>query len=138
MAKPRHDEKQLAIFAVAQVRRFGGVLEHPAASTLWIEASLPRPGAFDEFGGWTMPIHQSWFGHRAEKKTLIYIVGCVPAQLPDYGLDLGYPTHTISSSGRRGDGSRLKARPECTKAEREHTPLNLAVWLVDIARRCYV
>lgn len=32
MAKPKPDEKDLARWAVAQVRRFGGVLEHPAAS----------------------------------------------------------------------------------------------------------
>jgi len=32
MAKPRPDEKELAFFAIEQVRRVGGVLEHPAAS----------------------------------------------------------------------------------------------------------
>lgn len=43
-AKPRPDEKALAIFAVDQVRKWGGVLEHPASSTLWTEAGLPAPG----------------------------------------------------------------------------------------------
>src|SRR3972149_3930233 len=56
-AKPRPDEKDLALFAVATVRRCGGVLEHPASSTLWQAADLPLPGyPADRFGGWTFPV----------------------------------------------------------------------------------
>jgi hypothetical protein len=40
-AKPRADEKNLARLAVALVREFGGVLEHPANSTLWPAQKLP-------------------------------------------------------------------------------------------------
>src|ERR1700732_1019228 len=40
-AKPRPDEKHLAITAVAMVRANGGVLEHPRASKLWSAAGLP-------------------------------------------------------------------------------------------------
>jgi hypothetical protein len=51
-AKPRPDEKQLAFFAIDQVRRNGGILEHPAYSSLWAAAGLPRPGAGkDDWGG---------------------------------------------------------------------------------------
>ena len=46
MANPRPDEKQLAYFALAQVRLNGGVLEHPAGSRLWKEAYLPLEGEF--------------------------------------------------------------------------------------------
>lgn len=132
-AKPRDDEKALAILAVAHVRKYGGVLEHPAESTLWKAAGLPATGERDSFGGFTLPITQHWFGHRAEKKTWLYIVGCEPAQIPDLPMVLGESTHTISSSGRRRDGSRLKGRPEVSKAEREHTPIALAKWLVQLA-----
>ena len=77
-AKPRSGELELGPWAVAQVRRFGGVLEHPKDSKLWAAAGLPRPGQRDDFGGWTLPITQHWWGHRAEKYTWLYIVGVSP------------------------------------------------------------
>lgn len=140
-ANPDQNEKMLALFAVEQVRRHGGVLEHPNGSTLWQVAGLPEPGKRDAFGGWTLPIFQSWWGHKAEKATLLYIVGCEPANLPDMPLILGDSSHIVSSSGRRRDGTRLRKgelgwRPEITKPEREHTPLALAIWLCELARRC--
>lgn len=141
LANPRPDEKELALWAVGQVRKFGGVLEHPKSSTLWQAAGLPRPGTRDDFGGWTLPIFQSWWGHRAEKATFLYIVGCAPAQMPIMPMVMGECSHVVGSSGRRRDGGRLHKgdngwRPEVTKAEREHTPPALAAWLVDVARRC--
>jgi hypothetical protein len=140
-AKPRPDEKELAIFAVDQVRRFGGVLEHPSGSSLWSAAGLPAPGQHDSFDGWTLPIFQSWFGHRAEKSTLLYIVGCRPADLPEMPMILGDASHIVTGSGRRKDGGRLQKgdrgwRPEISKHEREHTPAILAAWLVELAKRC--
>lgn len=136
MANPRPDEKQLAHFAVANIQKFGGVLEHPAYSTLWKAASLPLPGERDQFGGWTLPILQFWWGHRAAKATWLYIVGCSPATLPDIPLVLGEAPCVVGTSGRRKDGTRLADRPEISKAEREHTPQALAEWLVELARRC--
>lgn len=141
LANPRDDEPALAPWAVAQVRQHGGVLEHPAGSTLWPAAGLPLPGTRDAWRGWTLPISQRWWGHRAEKFTWLYIVGCEPAQVPDMPLELGDATHIIGSSGRRRDGSRLHKgdagwRPEVSKAEREHTPPALAAWLAELARRC--
>lgn len=135
MAKPRPDEKELALWAVDQVRRFGGVLEHPKGSTLWKEKPLPAPGQVDEFGGWTLPIFQQWWGHRAEKATFLYIVGCAPAQIPGMPIQLGEASHVIAQSSRN---QKLRRRPEVTKAEREHTPADLAVWLCELARRCKV
>ena len=137
MSKPRDDEKALAPWAVDQVRRWGGVLEHPARSSLWPALGLPRPGdAPDQFGGWATGIHQFDFGHRAEKATWLYIVGCAPGELPDTPIVIGEAPCTISTSGRRRDGSRSKRRPEVAKAEREHSPPDLAAWLVEVARRC--
>jgi hypothetical protein len=130
------DEKDLARWAVAQILEFGGVLEHPSASRLWEDQRLGTLSAPDEYGGWTLPIHQHWFGHRAEKSTLLYIVGCAPADVPQMPIVLGESPCVISTSGRRADGSRSKRRPEVKKDEREHTPIQLAEWLIKLARLC--
>lgn len=141
MAKPRHDEKDLAHFAVRNVRANGGVLEHPAHSSLWPAAGLPLPGARDEFGGFTLPIDQNWFGHRAVKSTWLYVCGIEPSQLPAFPIIIGGASHVIAQMRSRKDGTRLKKgesgwRPEVSKAEREHTPLALALWLVALAKLC--
>ena len=136
MANPRPDEKDLARWAVAQIRRWGGVLEHPNTSRLWSDQGLPEPGQVDSFGGWTLPIHQHWFWHRAEKKTRLYIVGCSPLNIPDMPMVLGEASHTIASSKARQHRDHPQFRPEVTKAEREHTPPQLAQWLVGLARMC--
>ena len=126
-------ERQLAIDAVGRVRRFGGVLEHPAESTLWAACGLPTPGrAPDNYGGWTAEIRQCDWGHKAEKLTWLYIVGCHPDELPPLP-PRGEPTGVIKP--QRGVPRDLKI---VTKAEREHTPPQLAEWLVELARRCAV
>jgi len=103
---------------------------------------LPAPGQRDAFGGWTLPIVQSWWGHRAEKATWLYIVGCAPAEVPQMPMLLGESSHVITQC-RTVSGGRLRKgmrgwRPECTKAEREATPPALAAWLVDLAAACSV
>jgi hypothetical protein len=136
MAKPRHDEKDLARWAVAQVRQWGGVLEHPKKSKLWADQGLPRTG-YDAYDGWTLPIFQSSFGHRAEKATLLYIVGCKPENIPDLPLQLGRATHVVGNGTTNhpqpGDAGY---RPAIRHAEREHTPPELARWLLELAKRC--
>lgn len=137
MAKPAPHEKDLARFAVSQVRKWGGVLEHPKKSRLWADQGLPLPERRDAFGGFTLPVYQSWWGHRAEKATLLYIVGIEPRQLPPLPYCMGETTHVIASSTARQRRTHPGYRPEVTKAEREHTPADLAVWLVELARRSH-
>jgi hypothetical protein len=119
LSKHEAGETDLAIIAVQQVRRCGGVLEHPAYSRLWSTAGLPPPGHRDAFGGMTYVINQSWFGHRAPKLTWLYIVGA--HALPVVPFELGIPPGRIESMG---------------SAEREKTPVELAKWLFDVAANC--
>lgn len=130
LAKPRHDEKDLARFAVDVIRRNGGVLEHPATSTLWADKGLPKPRCCDEFGGFTLDVEQLWWGHQAVKKTWLYIVGAdmrqVQASIP---FRMDYPTHVVATSAR----SRISGMKELSKAKREHTPPAFAEWLVWVA-----
>lgn len=128
-AKPRDGEKELALFSVGLVRRNGGVLEHPAHSTLWKHENLPTLGNVDKWGGWTLPIQQCDFGHRAQKPTWLYIVGCHPDRLPERP-GKREATHCIRPT------RSYPRMPSVTKAEREHTPPELAAWLVELARRC--
>ncbi len=66
--------------ALASVRQFGGVLEHPAATSAWVHFGLqkpPRAGGWvraDEYG-WTCCVDQGHYGHRAQKATWLYYVG---------------------------------------------------------------
>lgn len=127
-------ERMLAVQAVQAVQAEGGVLEHPAESTLWAHCGLPKPGrAPDRFGGWTAEIRQCDWGHKAEKLTWLYIVGCHPDDLPAMP-PRGEPTGVIKPQR----GVPRDHRKIVTKAEREHTPPALAAWLVDLARRCRV
>lgn len=122
-AKPRADEKALALFAVDCVRRYGGVLEHPHGSSLWPAGGLPRPGVVDAWGGWTLVVDQGWWGHPAPKPTYLYIVGCSRADVP-----------VLPVKAARAGGRTLELRP----ADRERTPVAFAAWLVGLAASCAV
>ncbi len=67
--------------ALQAVRQFGGVLEHPAASSAWKAFGLvtpPRAGGWvvaDWDGGWTCCVDQGHYGHKAQKATWLYAVG---------------------------------------------------------------
>lgn len=124
----RHQRKDCALVAVEQVRRFGGVLEHPDASQLWPVCDLPLPGGLpDQFGGWSVRVDQVSWGHRAEKRTLLYIVG---VKRSDVVLRSGgTPTHCVNSRNKH------TALLELSAAGRRRTPPSFAEWLVEIARK---
>lgn len=93
-AKPRPDEKTLALHVVQMVRTYGGVLEHPSSSTLWPAAGLPRPGAgFDAWGGFSVEVLQhDWFHLTAKKRgSMCAIATCRVCQ---YHAALGQRTNT--------------------------------------------
>lgn len=117
------EEQGFALHAVGVVHRCGGVLEHPAHSKLWKAAQLPRPGKRDKFGGWTLPVLQSWWGHRAFKSTWLYIVGIDPFNIPTIPYSLDLVPSSVENMGQR---------------EREATPPLFAEWLVDLAGRCSI
>jgi len=68
--------------ALAAVRRWGGVLEHPAYSDAWPAHGLNAPPtgghcwvAADPVGGWTTYVEQGRYGHVAKKATWLYACG---------------------------------------------------------------
>ena len=82
--------------ALASVREFGGVLEHPAHSRAWGHFDLPRPirgggwtSVFDE-DGWACWVDQGWYGHTLRKSTWLYAVG---VELPSLKWGRGPGAH---------------------------------------------
>jgi len=84
----------------------------------------------DGVGGYTIEIDQFRWGHRAEKMTWLYIVGCEPDDLPPIPRREGEPTHCVRPT------KHYPRLPSITKPEREHTPIEFAKWLVEVAKRC--
>lgn len=134
----RGDAADCAPIAVGQVRRFGGVLEHPAGSLLWRYADLPLPGApADGWGGYTVECAQVDWGHVARKRTWLYLVRVPRSAL--VSPEPREPTHWISG-GRGCDGKKAKTTPVpagikiCSAQQRRRTPPDFARYLVSLAR----
>lgn len=131
---------ELALIAVEQVKRWGGVLEHPAHSRLWPAAKLPRPGEpADEFGGVTVTVNQSDFGHVARKPTWIYAVR-VDVDVLAWRPPPREPTHWVGGGHKGGvssSGVRKSKAPAhikiCSAQQRRRTPKLFAEWLVLLA-----
>lgn len=89
--KVKGDDGGCFAAALAAVRRWGGVLEHPWGSHAWPHFNLSRPlraGGWtqaDEHGGWTCCVEQGRYGHYARKPTLLYACGVRLADL-DWGV----------------------------------------------------
>jgi len=77
----RGDDGGCFASALASIRRWGGVLEHPAYSDAWAAHDLNAPptgGGWvnaDMLGGWTCYVEQSRYGHLAKKATWLYALG---------------------------------------------------------------
>lgn len=136
MSHATEEEKALGPWAVDQVRRWGGVLEHPRGSTLWKAANLPRPtDGRDRWGGFTLDVDQFWWGHRAQKRTWLYVCGCNPGDVPAMPIKLGKAPNVVTNiHGLRAGMPGY--RREITKRERDATPPDMAAWLVALARVC--
>lgn len=80
--KIKGDDGGCFAHALASVRRWGGILEHPWGSHAWPHFGLtvpPRNGGWveaDDVGGWTCCVEQGRYGHYARKPTLLYAFGC--------------------------------------------------------------
>lgn len=77
--------------ALAAVRKWGGVLEHPWGSHAWktFGIAIPsRKGGWikaDEYDGWTCCVEQGRYGHYARKPTLLLAYHVELAEL-DWGI----------------------------------------------------
>jgi len=135
LAKPQPWERALGLHAVQQVRRCGGVLEHPAGSLLWSDLpeyqgyTLPPVGAgLDGFGGESISVYQSDFGHVAPKHTWLYVVGARPGDLCK-----AVRAGELCKAARPGELCKVSNQPAPRRME---TPLPFANFLLNIALAC--
>lgn len=119
-AKPREGEKDIAPWCVDQLRQCGGVLEHPAHSTLWDHLSLPKPGDRRRHGLWSYALNQSWFGDTRTKKTWLLLSGV------DDVPEIPFRLHDSAGDRRRWQ--------VMSKNQRAATHIDFARWLVATAR----
>ncbi len=82
--RPLGDDDGCFAAALAAVRKWGGVLEHPAHSSAWAAHSILEPlrGGWynaDSIGGWTCEVDQAHYGHPCRKSTWLYAVAPTPS-----------------------------------------------------------
>ena len=125
--------------ALWAVRQFGGVLEHPEASSAWEYFGILAPlrgGGWSraDHHGWTCCVEQGAYGHRARKATWLY---AVRAELPrltwraagDFvRLDAGY-----HSKEERARAVKTGACQRLSVKQRLATPLEFRDLLISIA-----
>lgn len=129
--------------ALASVREWCGVLEHPADSKAWAAFGLakpPRGGKWikaDELGGFTCYVEQGFYGHMARKPTWLYAFG---VELPNLKWGLGRQRLHPGLLEKYGyEYARRKGMVSCVggkdkKAKRNATPYEFAEMLVYVAR----
>ena len=124
--------------ALAAVRKWGGVLEHPAYSDAWAAFELPAPARSGGWhrglcGGWTAHVEQGRYGHPAKKATWLYAHGV--RDLPT--LPWGYQPAVASSALVSWCGnhtSKFDKRERVGKARAAATPLPFRDLLLGVAR----
>jgi hypothetical protein len=127
--------------ALAAVRRWGGVLEHPEASHAWAAFGLnapPRHGGWvvaDFVSGWTCCVEQGHYGHMARKTTWLYAHG---VDLPSlrWGRERLHPValakHGYEKARRIGMMAMVGGKDK--KRIRDATPIEFRDVLISIAR----
>jgi hypothetical protein len=122
--------------ALASVRRWGGVLEHPAYSRAWPAYGLPRPPTKGGWvrgscGGWACHVEQVHYGHLARKATWLYVYGVARSALPELRWGSGQDQAIVSWCGNRIKSG--EKRPRLSKAKAIHSPPAFAELLIALA-----
>lgn len=121
--------------ALSVVRRFGGVLEHPARSYAWSAFGLPKPLTHGWLSAtkheWVCEISQAAYGHRARKLTWLFFVGPQP---PDLDWARPQPSAQVSFCRNHGDSPL----PRLNKREASATPPTFRDALIHLANQAKV
>ena len=138
--RKRGDDGGCFASALAAVRAWGGVLEHPQGSSAWAAHGLthpPRKGGWAPAGdglGWTCCVEQGHYGHLAAKATWLYAVAC---DLPE--LLWGRAPETWRDDATRSPRWRARAERDgvcvlLSRSQRAATPIPFRDVLIEMAR----
>jgi hypothetical protein len=122
--------------ALAAVRTWGGVLEHPRDSIAWSRFELPRPrrecwvASLLDVGVATV-VDQHAYGHPCKKETWLYYVGPEPPPMRWARAPAGLP---VVSWLRGAAWYREHGRKAITRAEASATPIAFRDVLLEMAR----
>lgn len=117
--------------ALDAVKRWGGVLEHPAKSRAFAAHGIPKPigsGWQRVNGGWVCEVWQSAYGHRANKATWLFYVGPSPH---DLRWDRPRGSHQVGQHDQRG---KARNKPTLGRKEARATPIAFRDELLKLAR----
>lgn len=123
--------------ALAAVRKWGGVLEHPAYSDAWAAFDLPRPSRYGGWhrgicGGWSAHVEQGRYGHPAKKATWLYAFGVDLLPALAWGFDPDQRSKALVSwCGNYTD--KFDKRPRVGKAVAARTPDAFRAVLINMA-----
>ncbi len=122
--------------AVDSVRKFGGILEHPAKSRAFAAYGIDKPSGIgwekSSCGGWVCEVWQSAYGHKANKATWLYYFGVNPPAELIWDRPKG--THQVGFQDNRG---KVKNKPVLSKREANATPIAFRDKLIEIAGGAY-
>lgn len=123
--------------ALRSVRTWGGVLEHPAESLAWKHFGLTRPRRglwLNLVDGWVTEVDQGRYGHRARKRTWLYVNGPEP---PPLDWEPAESDAIVSGFTHQPKGAHVacehrRVRPK----EASRTPAAFRDLLIEIAESC--
>lgn len=126
--------------ALWAVRNFGGVLEHPEASSAWPYYGLAKPpqkGGWieaDSFGGFTCCVAQGHYGHKAQKLTWLYVCKVKTPELK-WGLcpNMMRMDLDFHSKEERSRAIKTGICQRLSKRQRSITPIPFRDILINIA-----
>lgn len=118
--------------ALASVRQWGGVLEHPADSYAFSANGIAPPTAIGWqrllTGEWVCEVWQSAYGHKANKRTWLFYSGCSHPMEMRWQRVRG--THQVGFQDQRG---KARNKPTLSRREALATPVEFRNALISIA-----
>jgi len=135
----RHEDGGLFAHALAMLRAWGGVMEHPAFTDAWDFHGIQAPpqhgqgwGLDTRSGIWSCSVDQAVYGHRSQKRT--WLAYFSPLGLPPFDLDWRTQKTNVKVDTRLRSAARQQTGMQLLKkSERNCTPFDFRDVLLRLA-----